>query len=83
MQREWREKGVFEATLQRVYDQARAVRKNARLTDLKLEKIRRNVWDVNEQDEIEDEENTDNYNDTEHIKTTEDDSEIAVEEIRC
>ena len=60
MQREWREKGVFEATKQRVCDQARAVRKNVRLTDLKLEKIRRNIWDVNEQDEIEDKENTDN-----------------------
>ena len=28
MFREWRERGMFESTVQRAYDQARAIRKN-------------------------------------------------------
>ena len=85
MCREWRERGVFEATEQRVCDQARAIRKNGWLTDLELEEIRRNIRDKNELDEIEHEENSENYNDTEdpvaeeRITTTADDPENNIE----
>ena len=85
MCREWRERGVFEATEQRVCDQARAIRKNGWLTDLELEEIRRNIRDKNELDEIEDEENQENYNDTEdpvveeRITATADDPENNLE----
>ena len=53
---EWRERGVVEATEQRVCDQARAIRKNGWLNGLELKEIRRNIRDKNELDETEDEE---------------------------
>ena len=41
MLQEWKERGVFEITEQRLCDQARAIRKNGWLSDLVLENIRR------------------------------------------
>ena len=43
MFREWRERGLFESTKQRVYDQPRAIRKNGWLSELELEAIKRQV----------------------------------------
>ena len=39
MFREWRDRGMFESTEQRVSDQARAIRKNGWLSELELEAI--------------------------------------------
>ena len=43
MMQEWKKHGVFEITEQRLYDQARAIKKNGWLSDLELEKIRRMI----------------------------------------
>ena len=45
MFREWRDRGLFESTEQRVCDQARAIRKNGWLLQLELEAIKRQVED--------------------------------------
>ena len=45
MFREWRDRGFFESTEQRICDQARAIRKNGWLSQLKLETIKRQVED--------------------------------------
>ena len=45
MFREWREKGMFDLTEQRVCDQARTIRKNGWLSELELEAIKRQVED--------------------------------------
>ena len=43
MMREWRERGVFDVTEQRVCDQARMIRKNGWLSQLELENIQRKI----------------------------------------
>ena len=43
MFREWRDRGMFESTEQRVCDQAMAIRKNGWLSELELEMIRRKI----------------------------------------
>ena len=43
MMQEWKKHGIFEITKQRLCDQARAIRKNGWLSDLKLENIRRMI----------------------------------------
>ena len=43
MFREWKDRGMFETTEQRLYDQARAIRKNGWLSELELEMIRRKI----------------------------------------
>ena len=40
MFREWRDRGLFESIEQRVCAQARAIRRNVRLSQLELETIR-------------------------------------------
>ena len=45
MFREWRDRGLFESTEQRVCDQARAIRKSGLLSQLELETIKRQVED--------------------------------------
>ena len=45
MFREWRDRGLFELTEERVCDQARAIRKNGWLLQLELEAIKRQVED--------------------------------------
>ena len=45
MFREWRDRGLFELTEQRVCDQARAIKKNGWLSQLELEAIKRQVED--------------------------------------
>ena len=45
MCREWRDKRLFESTEQRVCDQARAVKKNGRLSPFEQETIKRQVED--------------------------------------
>ena len=45
MFREWRDRGMFESTEQRVSDQARAIRKNGWLSELELEAIKRQIKD--------------------------------------
>ena len=47
MFKEWREKGMFESTEQRVCVQERVTRKNAWLSELELEAIKRQVEDEN------------------------------------
>ena len=43
MFREWKDRGMFETTEQRLCDQARAIRKNGWLSELELELIRRKI----------------------------------------
>ena len=43
MMQEWKKHGVFEITVQRLCDQARAIRKNGWFSDLELENIRRMI----------------------------------------
>ena len=43
MCREWRERGMFDSTEQKISDQARAIRKNGWLSELELEMIRRRI----------------------------------------
>ena len=50
MYREWRERGMFESTEQRVCDQARAIRKNGWLSELELEAIKRQVENESQSD---------------------------------
>ena len=45
MFREWRNRGLFDSTEQRVCDQGRAIRKNGWLSQLELEAIKRQVED--------------------------------------
>ena len=45
MFREWRDRGLFESTEQRVCGQARAIRKNGWLSQLELEAIKRQIGD--------------------------------------
>ena len=67
MFREWRDKGLFESTKQRVCDQARAIRKNGWLSQLELETIKIQVEDefqgensATEVETVEDEDTADN-----------------------
>ncbi len=48
MFREWRNRGMFESTEQRICDQARAIRKNGLLSDLELEMIKRSIKEEEE-----------------------------------
>ena len=50
MFKEWRERGMFESTEQRVCDQARAIRKNGWLSELELEAIKRQIEDESQVD---------------------------------
>ena len=50
-ERIWDEKGVFEATEQRLADQARAIKVNNWLSDLEIEEIARNIEKENIVDE--------------------------------
>ena len=50
MFREWRDRGMFESTEQRVCDQARAIRKNGWLSELELEAIKRQIEDESQDD---------------------------------
>ena len=43
MFREWRERGMFESTEQRVHDHTNAIRKNGWLSELELDAIKRQV----------------------------------------
>jgi len=54
MMREWRERGVFYITEQRLCDQARAIRKNGWLSDLEIENIQRSISGINHVDETND-----------------------------
>ena len=54
LHREWKERGLFEATEQRICDQARAIRKNNWLTEVEIEAIKRRIiQDDQVMDEIE------------------------------
>ena len=50
MFKEWRDRGMFESTEQRVCDQARAFRKNGWLSELELEAIKRQIEDESQVD---------------------------------
>ena len=50
MFREWRNRGGFESTEQRICDQARAIRKNGWLSELELEMIKRSVIEEEERE---------------------------------
>ena len=56
MFREWRNRGGFELTEQRICDQARAIRKNGWLSELELEMIKRSVIEEEEREANNDEE---------------------------
>ena len=50
MFREWRNRGGFESTEQRICDQARAIRKNCWLSELELEMIKKSVIEEGERE---------------------------------
>ena len=62
MFREWKDKGTFESTEQRVCDQARTIRKNGWLSELELEMIRRKIEDESQLVSAMDEDNEDEVN---------------------
>ena len=85
MFREWRDRGLFESTEQRVCDQARAIRKNRWLSQLELETIKGQV-----EDEFQDEfgedvatevETVENEDTAENEDMVENEVESVVEEI--
>ena len=57
MFREWRVRGLFDSTEQRICDQARAIRKNGWLSEVELEMIKRKIEDEeqNEDGNLDDE----------------------------
>ena len=62
MKQIWDEKGVFQASEQRIVDQARMIRVNGWLTDIEIEEIRRRSEAVKDQeDEREGEEQNEQY----------------------
>ncbi|XP_063595812.1 uncharacterized protein LOC134772704 [Penaeus indicus] len=56
MYREWRERGMFNTSEQRLCDQARAIRKNGWLSEVELEAIRRRLVKQSEEEHQQDEE---------------------------
>ena len=84
MLREWRDRGLFESTEQRVCDQARAIRKNGWLSQLELETIKRQVEDEFQGDFDEDAatevETVENVDTTENEDITENEIESVAEE---
>ena len=77
MMQEWKEQGVFEITEQRLYDQARDIRKNGWLSDLELENIRRMIDAESEivNESIEDVEENQTERDT--VRTSEGNEQIG------
>ena len=53
MYREWRERGMFNTSEQRLCDQARAIRKNGWLSEVELEAIRRRLAKQSEDEQQE------------------------------
>ena len=84
MFKEWRDRGLFESTEQRVCDQARAIRKNGWLSQLELETIKRQVEDEFQGDFGEDAatevETVENVDTTENEDITENEIESVAEE---
>ena len=62
MFREWKDKGMFRSTEQRVCDQARVIRKNGWLSELELKMIRRKIDDESQLVSAMDENNGDKVN---------------------
>ena len=56
MKRIWDRKGLFQASEQRIADQAKQIRVNGWLTDIEIEEIRRRCEATDEQEEHENEE---------------------------
>ena len=85
MFREWRNRGLFESTEQRVRDQVRAIRKNEWLSQLDLETIRRQVEDDFQREFDEDAatevETVENEDTAENEDMIENEVESATEEI--
>ena len=77
MMQEWKEQGVFEITEQRLYDQARDIRKTGWLSDLELENIRRMIDAESEivNESIEDVEENQTERDT--VRTSEGNEQIG------
>ena len=85
MFREWRDRGLFESTEERVCDQARAIRKNGLLLQLELEAIKRQVEDEFQGEFGEDDptevETVENEDTAENEAMVEDEVESVAEEI--
>ena len=91
MFREWRDRGLFESTEQRVCDQARAIRKNEWLSQLELETNKRQVEDefqgefgedaATEVKTVEDEDTTENKDMVENEVETLTEEIVNVEEV--
>ena len=85
MFREWRGRGLFESTEQRVCDQARAIRKSGWLSQLELETIKRQVEDEFQgefgEDAATEVETVENENTAENEDMVENEVESVAEEI--
>ena len=86
MFREWRDRGLFELTEQRVCDQARAIKKNGWLSQLGLEAIKRQVEDEFQGEFSENaatkEETVENEDTPENEAMVENEVESVVEEVK-
>ena len=82
MFREWRVRGTFDSTEQRICDQARAIRKNGWLSELELEMIKRKIEDE-EQDaggNLEDEAQSEIVNEETEVRNDQGDANYQVDD---
>ena len=82
MFREWRVRGMFDSTEQRISDQARAVRKNGWLSELELEMIKRKIEDErqNENGNLEDEAQNEIVNEETEVRNDQEDDNYQVDD---
>ena len=82
MFREWRARGMFDSTEQRICDQARAIRKNGWLSELELEMIKRKIEDEeqNEDGNLEDEAQSEIVNEETEIRNDQEDANYQVDD---
>ena len=82
MFREWRVRGMFDSTEQRISDQARAIRKNGWLSELELETIKRKIEDErqNENGNLEDEAQNEIVNEETEVRNDQEDDNYQVDD---
>ena len=82
MFREWRVRGMFDSTEQRISDQARAIRKNGWLSELELEMIKRKIEDErqNENGNLEDEAQNEIVNEETEVRNDQEDDNYQVDD---
>ena len=82
MFREWRVRGMFDSTEQRISDQARAIRKNGWLSELELEMIKRKIEDErqNENGNLENEAQNEIVNEETEVRNDQEDDNYQVDD---